>query len=426
MPGTTAEFAAGPRVLARLVAPAALERAWAREPVLTRAADLPGDGFADLLDADAVDEAVAARGLRAPLFRLVRQGETVAGTHRTQRAGGRDVADFAHPDRVREEWAGGATLVLNALHRWHPPLVTFCRRLATDLGHPVQCNAYVTPPGRARGFRFHSDTHDVLVAQVDGTKRWTVHPPRTPLPLAGQGEAGDHLVAAGAAPLLDTELTPGDVLYLPRGFVHAASTTDERSVHLTFGLPATTWHDVLRDVVDLGREQEFLRGSLPLRPLEPADDGTDHGPDGGPSRVEQALPDALRALADWVEGLGPADVLPRLRRRLEAAEPLEPLGTLAQQRAAERLGADTPVRPREGLQVEVRDAGPGRCALVLPDRVVEVPAEVAPAVRRALRAPCTPQALGDGDAAPGDLGVDVVDAVVLVRRLLREGALAPA
>ena len=48
-------------------------------------------------------------------------------------------------DAVREAYADGATLVLQSLHRIHPPLVRFCRALAYELGHPTQCNAYVTP-----------------------------------------------------------------------------------------------------------------------------------------------------------------------------------------------------------------------------------------------------------------------------------------
>jgi ribosomal protein L16 Arg81 hydroxylase len=52
-------------------------------------------------------------------------------------------------------------------------------------------------------------------------------------------------VPDGAEPLLDVELEAGDALYLPRGYVHAALTTDVDSVHLTIGVLSTTWYDVL-------------------------------------------------------------------------------------------------------------------------------------------------------------------------------------
>jgi hypothetical protein len=45
----------------------------------------------------------------------------------------------------------GSTLVLQGLHRTWPPLVDFATDLASELGHPVQVNAYITP-AENRGF----------------------------------------------------------------------------------------------------------------------------------------------------------------------------------------------------------------------------------------------------------------------------------
>ena len=70
----------------------------------------------------------------------------------------------------------GATLVLQALHRTWPPLVEFGARLAAELGHPVQINAYITPP-QNQGFAPHYDVHDVFVLQIAGRKRWRIHAP---------------------------------------------------------------------------------------------------------------------------------------------------------------------------------------------------------------------------------------------------------
>jgi len=58
------------------------------------------------------------------------------------------------------------------LHVAWPPLVTFGSELAAELGHPVQINAYVTPP-QNRGFAPHYDVHDVFVLQIAlNTIRW--------------------------------------------------------------------------------------------------------------------------------------------------------------------------------------------------------------------------------------------------------------
>ena len=42
--------------------------------------------------------------------------------------------------------------------------------------------------------------------------------------------------AAGASPLLEPELRPGDLLYLPRGYLHSAMACSEVSIHLTIGI----------------------------------------------------------------------------------------------------------------------------------------------------------------------------------------------
>jgi ribosomal protein L16 Arg81 hydroxylase len=157
---------------------------WSRKPLLSRAADLPSD-FLDLLSPEDVDDLVAERGLRMPFFRMVREGTVQTGPTRYATAGSRRINDLIDADRARDRYAEGATLVLQSLHRIHPPVVRFCRRLAADLGHATQANAYITPPGN-RGFDPHHDTHDVFVLQIDGRKLWHVFEPAMVLPLNSQ------------------------------------------------------------------------------------------------------------------------------------------------------------------------------------------------------------------------------------------------
>jgi ribosomal protein L16 Arg81 hydroxylase len=375
---------------------------WSRTPLLSRAKELPAP-FDDLLSVADVDELVADRALRTPFFRTVSEGGGLPVPVRTVTAGARRIGDLVDGDALSAQHADGATLVLQSVHRMHPPVARFCRALAAELGHATQCNAYITPAGEHQGFDFHHDTHDVFVLQVSGRKRWIVHEPVVRLPLSSQPQAGAHLVADGAEPLLDVELEAGDALYLPRGYVHAALTTDEHSVHLTVGVLSTTWHDVLTDVVALAGREESFRDALPVRPA-----------DG----LAEALPDLLRRTAAWLEQLPPADVEAVVRRRLARAVPVEPLPLLATAAALRSLAPSTPLRPRQGLHVEVRVDGTS-LVLSLPGKTVTLPAFVEPAVRRLL----------DGPSTPADLllgGLDEAGALVLARRLLREGAVLPA
>ena len=139
-------------------------------------------------------------------------------------------------------------MVLQGLHRTWPPLVTFCQQLAADLGHPVQANAYVTPP-QSQGFSDHYDVHDVFVLQIAGEKRWRIHEPGPSRPRCATSPGPTARRRSSSArptePLIDVVLRPGDCLYLPRGFLHAATALGGVSTHLTLGRahagPGTPW-----------------------------------------------------------------------------------------------------------------------------------------------------------------------------------------
>ena len=372
---------------------------WSRSPVLSRAKQLPST-FEDLLSPDDVDELVADRALRTPFFRTVSEGGGLPTPVRTVTAGARRIGDLVDGDGLAAQYADGATLVLQSLHRMHPPVARFCRDLAAELGHATQCNAYLTPGGEHQGFDYHHDTHDVFVLQVSGKKRWIVYEPVLRLPLSTQPQAGGHLVPEGAVPLLDVELEAGDALYLPRGYVHAALTTDTSSVHRTVGVLSTTWYDVLSDAVTLAGADEAFRDALPIQPL----DGLD-------------VAGLLRRAAAFLEQLPPAELQAVVERRLRRAVPAEPVRLLAQDAAVRALSATTALRPRR-VTTSVRLDGE-QVVLTLPGRSVTLPAFVEPAVRRLLAGPCTPADLLLG-------GLDEPGALVLGRRLLREGAVVPA
>ena len=71
------------------------------------------------------------------------------------------------------------------LHRTWAPIRDLSQDLAAELGHPVQVNAYVTPP-QNQGFADHYDIHDVFVLQVHGEKRWALREPVHEAPLRDQ------------------------------------------------------------------------------------------------------------------------------------------------------------------------------------------------------------------------------------------------
>ncbi|MFJ3501795.1 cupin domain-containing protein [Streptomyces sp. NPDC090135] len=363
---------------------------WGRTPLLTRGA---GD-FSDLFSASAVDELVSRRGLRTPFLRVAKDGSTLPESAFTASGGvGATVADQLDDTALWRSFADGATLVLQALQRTWEPVADLVSRLGTELGHPVQANAYVTPP-QNRGFDDHYDVHDVFVLQIAGTKRWIVHEPVHPDPLRDQPWTDHRAAVADAArgeAHLDTVLGPGDVLYLPRGWLHAAEAQGEVSIHLTLGVHTWTRHalaeQLTRAALALLRDDPEMRGSLPL--------GVD-GPDGELALVRRRL----------VEALGEADPAPLFHRDRRGGARPGPLGPLAQLAAVDGLSAATPVRLREALEARL-DGG----RLFTRAGWLDFPETDLPQVRRIL----------DGEAHhAGDLGLPFVE------RLLRAGVLVPA
>ncbi|MGL5927301.1 MAG: cupin domain-containing protein [Dermatophilaceae bacterium] len=309
------------------------DRHWGRTPLLSKAGDLPPPthGF----DADAVDELLGARGLRTPFIRMARNGRTLDAADLTLGGGvGASIADQVSEDKVLRLFADGATIVLQGLHRTWAPVTRTAYDLAADLGHPVQVNAYITPP-QNQGFADHYDVHDVFVVQVSGEKRWRVRPPVLEAPLRTQPWTDRRdLVerAVSSPPAVDQVLRPGDCLYLPRGWLHSAAALGGTSIHLTFGVHVWTVRHLLDDLVRAAAahldDDPAARASLPLG----ADTADPALTAGARDTVRRLLDSALDAVTD--------DELARLlaARGRTAQRPGE-LGVLRQHAAAADAGS---------------------------------------------------------------------------------------
>ncbi|MFB2582381.1 cupin domain-containing protein [Herbiconiux sp. P15] len=399
---------------------------WGRQALLSPASGLYTD-FSDLFSAAAVDELVSERGLRTPFIRMAQEGSVLPSSSFTASGGfGAEVGDQVSSEKVLAEFAAGATIVLQGLHRVWPPLIDFTRRLIDDIGHPAQVNAYVTPAS-SRGFDPHYDVHDVFVLQIAGEKHWRIHAPVHVDPLRDQPWTDHRAAVAQAAlgePVIDAVLRPGDALYLPRGWIHSATALGGTSVHLTVGMAAYTRADVVRALVSTLGEHEALRGSLPL--------GVDwSSPEAVRPLVQEVAAEMLAALgasasassSDRSGADGVGMVSRAIARRFADATRPEPVAPLATVEAAAALGAASVVRWRGSLTARVESgsgsgSGSGTVRIVTASKTVALPAEAEAAVRR----------LHEG--GPVELselpGLDVDDAIVVVRRLLREAILVPA
>ena len=384
------------------------ERHWGREPLLSRADELPG-GFDDLFSADAVDELITSRGVRTPFIRMAHEGAVLAASAYTGSGGfGAEIADQVSSDKVLAEFAGGATIVLQGLHRLWPPIADFTRALIDEIGHPAQVNAYVTPPS-SQGFDAHYDTHDVFVLQIAGEKHWRIHAPVHVDPLRTQPWTDHRAAVARAAthePVIDAVLRPGDALYLPRGWIHSATALGDTSVHLTVGMSAYTRADVIDALVARAGDTAALRESLPL--------GIDLR-DG--AALAPIVEQTVQALIETLQVTDAARPAALLSSRFDAATRAEPLAPLVTLDTVAALDATTRVRWRGSQRVRITTVE-DRVRLIARTKTLSLPLEAEAAVRR----------LATGDPiSVGDLpGLDVESAIVVVRRLLREGFVVPA
>ncbi len=380
-PTTRTRTPRSPAALARAVEPLELERFlaehWERKPLVVPRGE--AGRFDDLLSARDVERLITETGIREPAFRLVKAGETISGYSGDLPWRPSAFTGVADVRRVLDEFERGATIVLQGLHHLWLPLARYCRHLEALLGHPVQANAYYTPAG-SQGLPVHHDTHEVISLQVSGSKRWLVYEPVLELPLKNQryrsalGEPGE--------PVLDVTLTDGDTLYLPRGWLHQALTSDTDSLHITVGVNVRRWVDEARSELDAAEDELAFRQT-----------------------IDAEEPPELPALdAETV----------RARARERFVRTRRPVldGQLSELRALPALTAGDVLERRDTVIADLDGT-----TLVFEGKALSFPSRLEPELEFlvATEAPFRASEL------PGDL--DDAGRLVLVRRLVREGFL---
>ena len=298
---------------------------------------------------------------------------------------------------VHQAFERGKTVILLSMHYRWPAVAALARHLDGFFGCPVHINLYLTPKG-AQGFSTHHDGHEVFVLQLEGTKHWRFYGPARELPLADEDGpvAKDQL----GPPTQEAFVQPGDVLYMPRGHVHEAFTSDTLSMHLTVGIKVYRWVDLLREALDaVSRKDVRFRHSLPPGLLI-------HG------KVTEELTDQFHDLLDtFAESTRLEEAIHRLGNGLFRKLGTLPANYFSARADAERLQLDSVVERAPGTVCRVIE-GDGWAGIEYPGQRVDGPSKIASALRFMTRTPrFVVQAL------PDDLTSDAK--LTLVRRLVR-------
>lgn len=190
-----------------------------------------GPEVSALLDERTVHELVQTGVIPASDVRMARDGAMLRRDRYARHSDpGAPAPDVVRPDDVTRELTAGATLILRHLERVHEPLRDFCARLSAELDVPIDAGCYLTP-ALSTGFSWHADPQETVILQIEGTKHWQV--------CDGAFDLTDQGVTLGERPdaplLVDSVLQPGDMLYMPIGYPHAAAAR-ARSLHVTVAL----------------------------------------------------------------------------------------------------------------------------------------------------------------------------------------------
>jgi hypothetical protein len=341
------------------------------------------EALVGLLSLDDVDRLLTASALRTPAVRVVQDGDLQAAARFTRSAtiAGAPLTGLVDGRKALALYDDGATIVLQGLQRYHPPLTRLVRRLELELGHPCQANAYLTPPG-SQGFARHRDTHDVFVFQTHGHKQWEI--------VDGTQER-------------EILLEPGLSMYLPTGTPHAARSQEAVSLHVTIGINRLLWRDVLRRRVDALLGDARYDRPLPAGYLDQ------------PGRLSGAMADQLRALADQVATADAGAWAEVVADGFLTDRPPTLEGGLRDRELLDTIDDETVLERRSTAACELRPDGDA-LRILLGDRELRMPAR--------LREPMA-WVREQEQLRPGDLGrwLDPVSRLVLCRRLVREGLL---
>jgi hypothetical protein len=251
--------------LADIIAPVDVEaffrECWESKPLHIRRAQA---GYYDeLITLRDLEALISDADLRFPAIQLARNGMYLAPEAYTWniKFGSEFFNGVADLDAVNREYVAGASVALPAVHRVWPALRRLCEALESSLDHALHANIYITP-GNAAGFTPHYDGHEVFILQIAGCKHWQVFEPHLPLPHRTQ--TFDPQGYVPPPPLMELDLEAGDLLYLPRGYVHTATTPAGFSAHVTLGVTVYTWVELVSELLQSCKTlPEFRRGLPP-------------------------------------------------------------------------------------------------------------------------------------------------------------------
>jgi len=211
-------------------------------------------------------------------FKIVIDTKTVQPVSFCERVANRDRLGSMRPQphKVAQLFEQGATIVLDLMETMNPGIRSATQAIQMATGFRVSCNAYCSRQQR-KAFDTHFDSMDVFALHIEGTKTWRIYKGRFENPLERQGYdnpsfSPEFLDKDKGDLLMEIEMKPGDMLYLPKGVYHDALASTQACLHLSFGTTQHCGLDVINWLTSSLGSFPLMRQALPAYNEEEAHD----------------------------------------------------------------------------------------------------------------------------------------------------------
>ena len=180
------------------------------------------------------------------------------------------------PHKVAQMFEQGTTVVLDLMETMNPGIRAATEAIQMATGFRVSCNAYCSRQQR-KAFDSHFDFMDVFALHIEGTKTWRIYKGRFENPLERVGydnssHSPEFLEKDKGDLLMEIEMKPGDMLYLPKGVYHDALASTQACLHLSFGTTQPCGLDVISWLTSSLSDIPIMRQAMPAYNLEEAHD----------------------------------------------------------------------------------------------------------------------------------------------------------
>ena len=237
------------------------EQYWERMPVhLSRDKE---SHFAPLLTVDDIELFLSTQNPVFPSVQLTHSAKPANPSEYT------DESSHIIAKKLFERHHEGATIVISQAHDSFTKLANFKAEIQSELLLRCQTNVYLSPPSE-QGFNPHYDSHDVFILQVAGSKTFNIYGGGVELPFSHEPfDAAFHECGALQESIV---LQAGDTLYIPRGVMHDAVSSDSSSLHITLGVYPITVYDAMLEMLQRQGELDArYRQSVPRSNLRGSD-----------------------------------------------------------------------------------------------------------------------------------------------------------